>query len=301
MTRRAIVIGWFSFELMGATAGDVIAKDLARTWLEDAGYQVDVAVTEPEAEGEVATHDVVPERYGSLVFVCGPIGDAEPLSGFLSRFDHAQKLALNVSLLQERAEWNPFTAIVERDSSDRVNPDVTFAAPDRDVPVAGLILVGPQDEYPTNRHDDAERMLRAAGTASDIALVPVDTRLDVNRYGLRSAAQVESVIARLDAVLTTRLHGAALALRRGVPAVVVDSVPGGTKLLRQMRRIGWPLAFDIAEVDQDEVTRALDWALTPAARQRARECAEAARRDVAGVEREFLSALGGRAPEPSLR
>jgi hypothetical protein len=292
MRRRTLVIGWFSFELMGATAGDQIARDLACGWLRERGIDPVVSMDRPAAPGEIATADVVPEDYDTVVFVCGPIGDGPPLNTFLDRFPHARKFALNVTLLQTRDEWNPFAAIVERDSSVGTNPDVTFAAPDAVAPVVGLILVGPQKEYPTHRHDLAEKVFADIVAARDVAVVPIDTRLDVNRHGLTSAAQVESVIAKMDAVLTTRLHGAALALRRGVPPVVIDSVPRGTKVLQQMRRVGWPLAFHAGDLDAARVAEALDFALTPAARALAAECAAAARREVGRVKDEFLAALG---------
>jgi hypothetical protein len=95
----------------------------------------------------------------------------------------------------------------------------------------------------------------------------------------------------MDAVLTTRLHGAALALRRHVPAVVIDSIPGGTKLWRQMKRIGWPLVFNTGDLSVGRVGEALDFALTPAARRLAAERAGAARAEVDKVEHEFLAAF----------
>ena len=57
-----------------------------------------------------------------------------------------------------------------------------------------------------------------------MAVVAIDTRLDANRTGLRTPAQVESLIARTDVVVTTRLHGLVLALKNGVPAVAIDTV-----------------------------------------------------------------------------
>jgi polysaccharide pyruvyl transferase WcaK-like protein len=127
-----------------------------------------------------------------------------------------------------------------------------------------------------------------------VAAVPIDTRLDVNRQGFASPAQIESAIAKMDAILTTRLHGAALALRRGVPPVAIDSVPGGSKLLRQMERIGWPLAFQVGDLDPAAVSVALDRALSAEARELALECAARARREVDVVEEEFLAVLAPR-------
>lgn len=40
---RVLVAGWFSFEYMGATAGDLAVRDLASDWLSHAGIEHDVA------------------------------------------------------------------------------------------------------------------------------------------------------------------------------------------------------------------------------------------------------------------
>src|SRR6185436_9809614 len=197
------------------------------------------------------------------------------------------------SLLQERSDWNPFVAIFERDSSARVTPDVTFAATDLKVPVVGLILVGPQEEYPTERHDLAQSIMENILKSRDVAVVPIDTRLDINKHGLSSPAQIESLIAKMDVVFTTRLHGAVIALRRQVPPVVIDSIPGGTKLYKQMKRIGWPLAFHTGDLDRKRVEEAFDYALTEAARQEAIKCAAAAREELQQLERDFLQAFQG--------
>lgn len=293
MPKYSLAIGWFRFELMGATAGDAIAKDVACQWLQSSGFTVDVATVEPPAPGEIATAEVVPEDYDTLLFACGPIGDGPPLNTFLDRFPHARKFAVNVSLLQRRSEWNPFVALVERDSHERVNPDITFAAPNRTVPLVGLIYVGSQEEYPTNRHDLAEAAFAQVLASRDIAVIPTDTRLDLNQYGLATPGQIESAIARMDAVLTTRLHGACLALRRQAPAVVIDSIPGGTKVLAQMERIGWPLVFHASDLDAAKIAAALDFALTPEARVLAARCAGEAAEAVGAVERELLAAMVG--------
>ena len=44
---KALVAGWFSFQGMGATAGDLMARDVACDWLDAAGYAYDVAVVPP--------------------------------------------------------------------------------------------------------------------------------------------------------------------------------------------------------------------------------------------------------------
>jgi hypothetical protein len=246
---------------------------------------------EPQDVGEIATADVDPRDFHRVVFVCGPIGNGPPINEFLDRFAHARRFALDVTLLQPGDEWRPFEWVVERDGSDRVNADITFAARAYDAPVVGVVLVGPQAEYPANRHGQVEAAFGELIAKRGATAVSIDTRLDVNAGGLKTAANVESLIARMDLVLTTRLHGAVLALRRGVPPVVVDSVPGGSKVLAQMRQVGWPLAFDVADLDQSALAEAFDFALTDKARELARETALAAAQQVEDVRREFITAV----------
>src|SRR4029079_9972403 len=106
-----------------------------------------------------------------------------------------------------------------------------------------------------------------------MAAVRIDTRLDENTTGLRSPEEVESLIARMDVVLTTRLHGTFLAWKNGVPALAIDPVAGGAKIRRQAETIGWPMVFDGAAIDEQELAKAFAWCLTEEARRQAAQCA----------------------------
>ena len=102
-----------------------------------------------------------------------------------------------------------------------------------------------------------------------MAAIPVDTRLDANKTGLRTAAEIESVIARMDLVLTTRLHGLVLSMKNRVPAIVIDPVAGGAKVSRQAAALGWPLIFDADTVTDRQLQEAFDYCRTEDARQQA--------------------------------
>ena len=127
-----------------------------------------------------------------------------------------------------------------------------------------------------------------------MSVVEIDTRLPVNTTGLRTPAEVESAIARMDLVITTRLHGLVFALKNGVPAIAIDCFPGGDKLMRQANSVGWPLIFTVDQLEsgksKDEVLgTAFDFALTPQAKERAKECAGKALRDLAAVRDAFIA------------
>ena len=79
-------------------------------------------------------------------------------------------------------------------------------------------------------------------TTLDCGRVVVDTRLAHGDWrSPATAAQVEAVIARADVAVTTRLHGLALALKNGIPALAIDPVAGGAKVAAQAAAWGWPV------------------------------------------------------------
>jgi hypothetical protein len=273
---------------------------VACEWLRDAGREYDVALAPPFAGG-VDWRAVDPAAYEQVVFVCGPFGNGPPLVEFLEKFAGRRLVGLNLTMHQPLDEWNPFDLLIERDSSARSHPDLSLASRQPLVPVVGLVLLDNQPGY--GKRDllrPANEALRRLAASRDVAVVPIDTRLDTNATGLRSAAQVESLIARTDVVLTTRLHGTVLALKNGVPALAVDPVAGGGKIGRQAEALGWPVVLAADGLDDAALGAALDYCLTAAARAAARDCAERAAVALRRARDEFLAdqarAAGGRAP-----
>jgi hypothetical protein len=289
---RTLVAGWFSFEEMGATAGDLLAKDVACEWLRQAGHAFDVAYAPPFAGG-VDWRAVDPARYTHVVFVCGPFGNGEPITVFLQSFPDARLIGLNLTMLEPLDVWNPFDLLIERDSSAASHPDLSFLSRQTRVPVVGVVLIHPQPEYgKRDLHAVANGALGRLIASHPMAAVPIDTRLDQNGTGLRSAAEVESLIARMDVVLTTRLHGTVLALKNGVPAIAIDPVAGGAKITRQAQTLGWPLVFAADAVTDDALEEAFGYCLTDQARAKARDCAECAVAELDAARERFLSELG---------
>jgi len=283
---RALVVGWFSFPYMGATAGDLLARDTVCEWLDDIGAAYDVAGT--EQFGGLDVEGANPQRYSHVVFVCGPLGNGTPVTELFERFAHARVVGVDVSMLQDLAEWNPFHLLLERDSSRTARPDVTFAAPSAPVPVVGLVLVHEQKEYVGAMHAHVHEQIRAALGSVQAAVVEIDTGLDPpNTTGLRSADQIESLIARMDAVVTTRLHGLVLAIKHGVPALAIDPIRGGAKIARQAAAIGWPIALVAEEATEAAIREGLRTCLTADARSSAHAAADRARNAVSAIEEAF--------------
>ena len=102
---KALVAGWFSFQGMGTTAGDLMVRDVACDWLDDAGFAYDVAVVAPFTHDRgVDWRGAAPGDYDCVLFVCGPIGDGPPVNAFLEHFRDCRKVGLDLTMLQKLAD-----------------------------------------------------------------------------------------------------------------------------------------------------------------------------------------------------
>jgi polysaccharide pyruvyl transferase len=287
--QRALVAGWFSFENTAAAVGDVLAKDLVCEWLDLAGVVYDVALA-PPLTGGVDYFSVDPARYSHLIFVCGPFYK----SNLLQRFEGCHRIGINLSMVEPVDSWNPFDLLLERDSSAATRPDITFLSSVPRVPVVGLVL-GRMDENagrPGSSYQIANAALQQLVESRDMSAVPIDTRLDIPTTGsFRTAREIESLIGRMDVVLTTRLHGLVLALKNGVPAIAIDPIPQGDKIRRQAEILGWPLIFTVDDVTTKSLQEAFDYAITESARIQAQECYRGAVKGIEELRDTFLSAM----------
>ncbi len=286
---RALVAGCFSFENGHATAGDLLACELACDWLKEAGMPFDVARVAGLGTGGIDWKHADPAAYSHVVYVCGPFergGELE--TRLLQRFGDSRLVGVDLSMLTPLADWNPFDLLLERDSTRAANPDITFASTRPRAPVVGVCLV---EDYPGAEVGEANAAIERLMAASPVARVDIDTRLDENRTGLRTAAEVEAVLARMDTVVTTRLHGMVLSLKNGVPVVAIDPERGGAKVQRQAAVLAWPAAMPVDAATEPALRAALDWCLSEAGRARARECAQQAIGRVDELRRRFIAAF----------
>jgi hypothetical protein len=284
-------MGWFSFEGMGATAGDILARDVVGQWIARTGIPTDVALAPPFVGG-VDWRVVSPADYAAIVFVCGPFGNGWPITDVLDRFAHCALFGMGLSLLQPLEEWNPFAFVIVRDSSSESNPDLSIGADLPRAPVVGVIKVHKQSEYGARgMHSRAHALIDELLMERKVARVAIDTRLEENEVGLRSVPEVVSVIGKMDAVVTTRLHGAVLALAQGIPALAIDPIDGGAKVSSQMKTIDWPCVVHIEHANLPTLEEALAYCLSDDAKLRARECTSRARRRIARLESDFITGL----------
>src|SRR5688500_9546991 len=186
---------------MGTTAGDLMVRDVVCDWLDEAGYISDVAVVRPFThERGINWRSAAPGDYDCVVFVCGPLGNGPPVVEFFEHFRDRPKIGLDLTMLQKLSEWNPFDLLIERDSDRAANPDLAFASQTPKVPVVGVILAHPQKEYKgAGMHAAANAAFHRLTSKRSCAVVYIDTCLDPwNQFGLRTPAEIESLIAKMD-------------------------------------------------------------------------------------------------------
>lgn len=286
---RALLAGWFSIE-RGDTAGDLLALEVVEGWLTEAGWPHDVAAAGSRG---VDWSSVDPDLYSHVVVICGPAGHGLRTAKLISRFSRCRLVGVNLSMIAPLRDWNPFDVLIERDSARASRPDLAFLAAPRPVPVVGRVLAGTQREYARPMHDVANQAIERLLAAREVAVVPIDTRMPPkNKTGWRTPAQVEAVVARMDMVVTTRLHGLVLALKNAVPALAVDAIGGGAKVRAQANATGWPAIFTADDLDEQAMGAAMDWCLSPEARRQAGQCAANASVEAQRSREQLLAALG---------
>ncbi|MER5214430.1 polysaccharide pyruvyl transferase family protein [Streptomyces sp. NPDC002838] len=273
---RILLTGWFSFRDGEATAGDVLALRRVEDVLGPAGIPYEVVWSPGFRPGAPHLDQVRPEDYSHLVFVCGPLHGPQ-VEELHRRFAHCVRIAVGTSVVEAgTAAVTGFHRVLARDAPDaEPGRDLSARAPaGPERPVVGVILTHGQHEYGRQRRhgqvaDEVTRWL----AGQDCARLELDTRLDTHDWRLSATPeQLESVLARLDLVVTDRLHGLVLALRAGIPALAVDPVAGGAKVTAQAHACGWPALVPAEGLDAGRLGTWWDWCLTsgPAAARRIR-------------------------------
>ncbi|WP_320776773.1 polysaccharide pyruvyl transferase family protein [Streptomyces sp. CRN 30] len=276
--RKILVTGWFSFLHGEATAGDVLALDRVRAVLRAAGLAHDTVWSPGFRADGLHFAGVDPAAYSHLVFVCGP-AHGEQVEELHRRFAHCVRIAVGVSVVDpDSPAVTGFHRVLVRDAPGAgPTPDLAARAPGlRAVPAVGVILTHGQREYGgRRRHGEVADAVTGWLGGKDCARLELETRLDTRDWRLcATPGQLEAVLSRLDLVVTDRLHGLVLALRAGVPALVVDPVAGGAKVTAQARACGWPALVPCKQLAPGALERWWRWCLA--------EGTEEARRIAAG-------------------
>ena len=269
---RVLVTGWFSFRHGEATAGDVLSLRAVAQALGAAGVPYEVAWSRGFRGDGVDLDHAGADTYTHLLFVCGPLHGAQ-IEALHRQFDTCHRIAIGVSVIDPAdPAVTGFHRIVPRDAPNAPDQVDLAALPTTEpVPVVAVVLAHRQREYGDRGQIDAvdDTVTRWVG-GQDCARIPVDTRLDAHDWRhARTPDQIASLLARVDAVVTTRLHGLVLALKQGVPALAVDPVTGGGKVTAQAHAWDWPAILRPDQLRDEALERWWDWCLSHAGRKAA--------------------------------
>ena len=286
-TATVLVTGWPSFLHGEATAGDVLAMEAVVQALGSAHVFCEAAWSPVLRPGELTLEGADPGRYTHVVFACGPLHGRQ-LEELHGRYAQCRRIAVGVLIIDPAdPAARGFHVVLPRDGDGAAaHRDLAAQVCVPRLPVVGVIMAPSQPEYAQRRrHDQVAAELAAWLAGQDCARLPLDTRLDSRDWRhAATPAQLESVLVRLDMVVTTRLHGLVLSLKNGVPVLAVDPVADGAKVTGQARAWHWPAVItptgrETARhrvLDSAELDRQWHWCLSDEAVAQARAAAAAA-------------------------
>ncbi|MGH6891393.1 MAG: polysaccharide pyruvyl transferase family protein, partial [Dongiaceae bacterium] len=125
----------------------------------------------------------------------------------------------------------------------------------RDVTI-GICLRGQQDEYGPENCLHRETKSMALKAAERIVSERGGRITFIDNHLKRSAMSPPQIIdryAECDLVITSRYHGAMIALRQQVPFIAIDQIRGGTKVYNLIKSIPWPHLYKADQIDSETI------------------------------------------------
>lgn len=253
---RVLVTGWFSFDDVVATVGDERGAEVVSDWLSEAGIPHDIAWASYLERG-VSLDRLDPAHYSHLLFVTGPVMTEPNLDRLLRSFDHCQRLAVNVSVL-EVAVAGRFDRTWERDGTGLARPDLAVHGSGFAPPVIATVFAPHQNEYgDRGQHDHVRAVVEGWISYREFGSFDVETDLLTSSKLPRRIAQVRATLGRADLIVTSRLHGLVLGLAQRRPVIACDPVTGGAKVSAQARALGWPVIISAERISETALDEAL--------------------------------------------
>jgi len=255
---KRILIAWWGTSKHGSpTIGDHMAVSNVALALQQSGVKVDVASYHHVECGDaniVNWTQINPGAYRCVAFVCGPLSNELYFRLFFFRFRHARKVAVGVSVIDPTLPGTRlFDEIIARDGMPQEEFDLSLAtAPQqiarRERRHIALCLRGHQREY-----GDANcYSTRVDRTISEITRQFGDhvERIETVVGKHNSVQHIHQSFADAKLIITTRLHGALLALHHCTPFVAIDQIKGGRKVTSVLGKVPWDhvYPFDVDEV-----------------------------------------------------
>ena len=94
------------------------------------------------------------------------------------------------------------------------------------------------------------------GAANRLALEQGGRVVTIENHLRRSGLPPEGIedqYASCDLIITSRFHGATLAMRHRVPFLAIDQIRGGGKVLNLLRPNGWPHVYEASDASEERV------------------------------------------------
>lgn len=270
-----ILLCWYGSLKDHGTIGDLYAVQSVAARMKASGlnFRHLTESTAFEIAGErVALDELDGNGYGTLVFVCGPVIKDHPIvETIIRRFPSTRKIGVSISLF-DRNHINhvqPFDVALARQGGSQRFEDVAILAPWRvtskrvresdEQLVVGLVLRGEQGEYglQNSLHDRTSALIAhvLGSLAANYQVKTVEIEHHLARSG-RMPVEIEALYRSCDLVLTSRFHGAVLAMRNEVPFIAIDQIRGGGKLTSLLSTSGWPFVYRVEHAKENEVARA---------------------------------------------
>jgi hypothetical protein len=270
-TPRRLLVAWYgSFDGHG-TIGDLHAMQSVVTHLVGHGHDVfhastgDITIIGSQ---KIDWRVVSPEAFHTLIFVCGPILKRHPMTRELfEAFESIPKIGVSVSLFppENLNHIDPFDEVLAREGKPEQYHDVAIVAPDivprpkrkeMQPPTIGIVLRGQQAEYGKElcfweqtaqlAKEVAETLIKRHGGR----VIFIENHL--RRSGVTAKA-IEAMYAECTLIITSRFHGAMMALRHNIPFIAIDQIQGGAKVLRLVGATGWPYVYDASTIDSTQL------------------------------------------------
>jgi hypothetical protein len=261
-SKRAIIVGHFSFPGSRGTFGDIEASEIVCDWLEESNIEFDVASNFEDGVEGVDISLIDETNYGFFIFVCGPwYSDGRIQSTLLKKFNHCVKIGVNLTTFEKGLSG--FDYLLSRDNFQEKNADIAFAKVVNKIPVVGIILVDRQKKYGIKqRHLYIRYVITEYLKKGDVAPIWLDTNANLNSMNISNKYQFESIISRTDLVVTNRLHGVVLSLKNAIPVIAIDPVVGGGKVSAQVKALGWPILISAEEFSEKKLHQTIKYCLS---------------------------------------
>ena len=269
-----ILVTWYGAFEGNGTIGDLLSLQSLTYFLQKKGYSFDTA-SHKKYTGVggnlVNWEDVTPNKYKILIFVCGPIlKNHYYLPQLFNKFSSCIKIGVGVSLFEKTHfnYFNPFDHVFAREGTAQTFNDIAIVAPgysnenlkkkkenEKEL-VIGISLRGAQGEYGEENclHELTNELITKS------VEILFQTRkgkvILIENHLARSGvdpSEIENLYAQCDLVITSRLHGALLALRHFVPFIAIDQIKHGAKVYGILKNPLWPFVYKAENINPESI------------------------------------------------